>query len=55
MQFEGVVWQSFRVMDERFGSVVDGSKGLIEINGSCCRYVLSCKSKIIVEEIAVSR
>ena len=42
-------------MDESFGSVVDDSKGLIEIRRSCSKYVLSCKSKIIVEETAVSR
>ena len=42
-------------MDESFGSVVDGSKGLREISGSCSKYVLSCKSRIVVEEIAVSR
>ena len=42
-------------MDECFGSVVDGSKGLIEISGSCSKYVLSCKSRIIVEETMVSR
>ena len=39
MQFEGVVWWSFRAVDESFGSVVDGSKGLIEISGSCSKYV----------------
>ena len=55
MQFEGVVWWSFRAIDESFRSVVDGSKGLIEINRSCCRYVLSCKSRIVVEETTVSR
>ena len=55
MQFEGVVWWSFRAMDESFGSVVDGSKGLREISGSCSKYVLSCKSRIVVEETAVSR
>ena len=42
-------------MDESFGSVVDGSKGLIKISGSCSKYVLSCKSRIIVEETTVSR
>ena len=42
-------------MDESFGSVVDGSKGLIEISGSCSKYVLYCKSRIIVEETMVSR
>ena len=42
-------------MDESFGSVVDGSKGLTEIRGSCSKYVLSCKSRIIVEETMVSR
>ena len=42
-------------MDESFGSVVDGSKGLTEIRGSCSRYVLSCKSRIVVKEITVSQ
>ena len=42
-------------MDESFGSMVDGSKGLIEISGSCSKYVLACKSRIIVEETTVSR
>ena len=42
-------------MDESFGSVVDGSKGLIEISGSFSKYVLSCKSRIVVEETTVSR
>ena len=42
-------------MDEYFGTVVDGSKGLIEISGSCSKYVLSCKCRIIVEETMVSR
>ena len=42
-------------MDESFGSVVDGIKGLIEISGSCSKYVLSCKSRIVVEETMVSR
>ena len=42
-------------MDERFGSVVDGSKGLIEISGSYSKYVLSCKSRIVVEETTVSQ
>ena len=42
-------------MDECFGFVVDGSKGLIEISGSCSKYVLSCKSRIVVEETTVSR
>ena len=42
-------------MDESFGSVVDGSKGLTEIRGSCSTYVLSCKSRIVVEETTVSR
>ena len=42
-------------MDESFGSVVDGSKGLTEIRGSCSKYVLSCKSRIVVEETTVSR
>ena len=42
-------------MDEIFGSVVDGSKGLVEISGSCSKYVLSCKSRIVVEETMVSR
>ena len=42
-------------MDESFGSVVDGSKGLIEISGSCSKYVLSCKCRIIVEETMASR
>ena len=55
MQFEGVVYWSFRAVDESFGSVVDGSKGLTEISGSCSKYMLSCKSRIIVEEIMVSR
>jgi hypothetical protein len=34
VKFEGVVWWSFRAMDEYFGFVIDGSKGLIEISGS---------------------
>ena len=55
VQFEGVVWWSFRAVDESFGSVVDGSKGLTEIRRSCSKYVLSCKSRIIVEETTVSR
>ena len=42
-------------MDESFGSVVDGSKGLTEIRGSCSKYVLSCKNRIVVEETTVSR
>ena len=42
-------------MDESFGSMVDGSKGLTEIRRSCSNYVLSCKSRIIVEETTVSR
>ena len=42
-------------MDECFGSVVDGSKGLIQISGSYSKYVLSCKSRIVVEETTVSR
>ena len=42
-------------MDESFGSVVDGSKGLTEISGSCSKYVLSCKSRIIVEETMISQ
>ena len=42
-------------MDESFGSLVDGRKGLIEISGSCSKYVLSCKSRTVVEKIAVSR
>ena len=42
-------------MDESFGSVVDGSKGLTEIRGSCSKYVLSCKSRIVVEETMISR
>ena len=42
-------------MDESFGSVVDGSKGLTEVNRSCSKYVLSCKSRIVVEETMVSR
>ena len=42
-------------MDESFGSVVDGSKGLIEISGSCSKYVLSIKSRIVVEETMDSR
>ena len=50
-----MVWQSFRVVDESFGSVVDGSKGLTEIRRSCSKYVLSCKSRIVVEETTVSR
>ena len=41
-------------MVESFGSVVDGSKGLTEIRGSCSKYVLSCKSRIVVEETTVS-
>ena len=41
-------------MVESFGSVVDGSKGLTEIRGSCSKYVLSCKSRIVVEETMVS-
>ena len=35
--------------------MVDGSKGLIEISGSCSKYVLSCKSRIIVEKTMVSQ
>ena len=50
-----MVWQSFRVVDESFGSVVDGSKGLIEIRRSCSKYVLSCKSRIVIEQTTVSR
>ena len=42
-------------MDESFGFVVEGSKGLTEIRGSCSKYVLSCKSRIVVEETTVSR
>ena len=42
-------------MDESFGSVVDGSKGLTEIRRSCSKYVLSCKSRIAVEETTVSQ
>ena len=42
-------------MDESFGSVVDGSKGLTKIRGSCSKYVLSCKSRIVIEETTVSR
>ena len=42
-------------MDESFGSVVDGSKGLIEISGSCSKYVLSYKSRIVIEKTTVSR
>ena len=42
-------------MDESFGSMVDGSNGLIEISESCSKYVLSCKSRIVVEETTVSR
>ena len=42
-------------MDESSGSVVDGSKGFTEIRGSCSKYVLSCKSRIVVEETMVSR
>ena len=42
-------------MDESFGSVVDGSKGLTEIRRSCSKYVLSCKSRIVVEETTVSQ
>ena len=42
-------------MDEYFRSVVDGSKGLTEIRGSCSKYVLSCKSRIVVEETTISR
>ena len=42
-------------MDESFGSMVDGSTGLIVISESCSKYVLSCKSRIVVEETAVSR
>ena len=42
-------------MDESFESVVDGSKGLREISGRCSKYVLSCKSRIVVEETVVSR
>ena len=42
-------------MDESFGSVVDGSKDLTKIRGSCSKYVLSCKSRIVVEETMVSR
>ena len=42
-------------MDECFGSMIDGSKGLTEIRGSCSKYVLSCKSRIVVEETTVSR
>ena len=34
VQFEGVVWWSFRAMDEGFRSVVNGSKGSIEISES---------------------
>ena len=50
-----MVWWSFRAIDESFGSMVDGSKVLIEISGSCSKYVLSCKSRIVVEETTVSR
>ena len=49
-----MVWWSFRAVDESFGSMVDSSKGLIEISGSCSKYVLSCKSRIVVEETTVS-
>ena len=42
-------------MDESFGSMVEGSKGLTEIRGSCSKYVLSCKSRIVIEETTVSR
>ena len=42
-------------MNKNFGSMVDGSKGLTEIRGSCSKYVLSCKSRIVVEETTVSR
>ena len=35
--------------------MIDGSKGLIEIRGICSKYVLSCKSRIVVEETTVSR
>ena len=42
-------------MDESFGSMVDGSKGLTEIRRSCSKYVLSCKSRIVVEETTVSQ
>ena len=42
-------------MDESFVSVIDGSKSLTEIRGSCSKYVLSCKSTIVVEETTVSR
>ena len=35
--------------------MVDGSKGFIEISGSYSKYVLSCKSRIVVEETTVSR
>ena len=50
-----MVWWSFRAIDESFGSMVDGSKVLIEISGSCSKYVLSCKSRIVFEETTVSR
>ena len=45
-------------MDERFGSVVDGSKGLIEISGSlasmCClvRVELSSKKQRFLDVIS---
>ena len=42
-------------MDVSFGFVVDDRKGLTEIRGSCSKYVLSCKSRIVVEETMVSR
>ena len=42
-------------MVESFGSVVDDSKGLTEIRGSCSKYVLSCKRRIVIEETTVSQ
>ncbi|CAL9107718.1 unnamed protein product, partial [Musa textilis] len=41
--------------EEGFRSMVDGSRVLTEFSGSCNRYALSRKSRIVVEETTVSR
>ncbi|CAL9120650.1 unnamed protein product [Musa textilis] len=44
-----------KVREEGFRSVVAHSKDLTKINRNCCLCALSRKSRIVVEEISVSR
>ncbi|CAL9086529.1 unnamed protein product [Musa textilis] len=44
-----------KVREEGFRSVVARSKDLTKISRNCCLYALSRKSRIVIEEIAVSR